>query len=113
MHELAVTRSILEITLEHAEAADATAVTDIYLVIGDLSSFIDDSIQFYWSTLAEGTIAQEATLHFKRVPARMQCQRCGHAYPLVEAQGVCPNCDSRRAEIVAGKEFYVEAIDIE
>ncbi len=48
MHELAVTERVLEISLRHAEAAHATRITQIHLVVGQLSSIVDDSVQFYW-----------------------------------------------------------------
>ena len=48
MHELAVTESILKTSLEYAEKEQAKKVTDVFLVIGKLSSYVDDSIQFYW-----------------------------------------------------------------
>jgi hydrogenase nickel incorporation protein HypA/HybF len=40
-------------------------------VIGRLASIVDDSIQFYWDMISEGTICQGAKLHFKRVPAEL------------------------------------------
>jgi hydrogenase nickel incorporation protein HypA/HybF len=57
MHELAVTQSILEICLRHAEEANAAKITDINLIIGQFSSIVDDSVQFYWDMIADGTIA--------------------------------------------------------
>jgi hydrogenase nickel incorporation protein HypA/HybF len=44
MHELSVSESVLKIACDHAKKAHATAVTDIYLVIGRLSSIVDDSV---------------------------------------------------------------------
>ena len=43
MHELAVTEHLLQVVLAAAERADARAITSIDLVIGDLSSVVDDS----------------------------------------------------------------------
>ena len=37
MHELTITESLLEIALRHAREAGATKITDLYLVIGQLS----------------------------------------------------------------------------
>ena len=51
MHELAVTENILNIALTHAEKSDAARITNLYLVIGQLSSVLDDSVQFYWDLL--------------------------------------------------------------
>ena len=56
MHELAVTESILNIAVQHASQAGAVRVTDLNLVIGQLSSIFDDSVQFYWDMISEGTI---------------------------------------------------------
>jgi hydrogenase nickel incorporation protein HypA/HybF len=63
MHELPVAENVLEITLRHARQANATRVTDLYLVVGQLSSIIDDSLQFYWDIISKDTIAEGAVLH--------------------------------------------------
>lgn len=55
MHEMAVTEGLLTLAEEHAGKAQAARVTDVYMVIGQLSSFVDDSIQFYWEIMSEGT----------------------------------------------------------
>lgn len=112
MHELAVTESILEITLRHAAEAGATRVTDLHLVVGELSSIVDDSVQFYWDFVSEGTPAAGATLHFRRVPARLLCLACGHDYSPRETLP-CPACGSDRVQVTAGEEFYLESIDVD
>jgi Zn finger protein HypA/HybF involved in hydrogenase expression len=52
MHEFAVTESILNIATDHARRANAKRVTHLYLVIGHLSSIVDDPAQFYWDTIS-------------------------------------------------------------
>ena len=113
MHELPATQSVLEIALRHAGQAGAKRVTDIHLVIGQLATLVDDSIQFYWDMIAEGTSAAGATLHFKRVPAELQCMVCSEKYRPDGKEIICPNCGSVGAKIIAGEEFFVEAIDVE
>ena len=111
MHELMVTESLLEIALRHAQDAEAGRITDLYLVIGELSSVIDDSVQFYWDIVSEGTPAEGATLHFRRIPAEMACQACAERYdPKVDL--TCPACGSSNVRIVSGQEFYLEAIEV-
>jgi hydrogenase nickel incorporation protein HypA/HybF len=75
MHELSVTQSILEIALRHSH--EGHRITDLYLVIGQLSSMIDESVQFYWNIISEGTGAQGAMLHFRRVPALWSALQIG------------------------------------
>lgn len=111
MHELMVTESLLEIALRHAREADAGRITDLYLVVGELSSIIDDSVQFYWDFVSEGTPAEGATLHFRRIPAEMVCQECAEAYDPRDNL-TCPACGSANVRIVSGQEFYLEAIEV-
>ncbi len=113
MHELSVTESILEISLRHASAAKATRITNLYLVIGQLASIVDDSVQFYWDIISKDTIAEEAVLHFKRLPATLTCLDCDHHYQLAGDGFACPKCNSEHVKVVSGDEFYMEAIDVE
>lgn len=113
MHELAVTQSILKIALKHAEQASARRIADIHVVMGELSTNVDDSIQFYWDLIARDTIAEGATLHFRRVEAQLQCMACFHKYRPAEGELVCPQCGSVGAKIISGEEFFVESIDVE
>lgn len=113
MHELTVTQSILEIALRHAEKANAERVTDLYLVIGQLSTIVDDSVEFYWDIIAKDTIAANASLHFKRIPTEILCLRCENQYKPVNGDLTCPQCQSSYIKIVKGEEFLLEAINIE
>jgi hydrogenase nickel incorporation protein HypA/HybF len=113
MHELSVTESMLDITLRHAKSAGAISVSNIYLVIGQLSSIVDDSVKFYWGMIAKDTIAQNAELHFKRIPTRLVCLDCEQEYQPQEGDLACPNCNSTRIKVLQGEEFYIEAIDID
>jgi hydrogenase nickel incorporation protein HypA/HybF len=112
MHELPVTESILEITLRHAAQAGGRKVAHIYLVMGELSSIVDDSVQFYWDFVSKDTLAEGAQLHFRRIPAEMRCEECGRRYEPREKGLMCPDCGGANVRVVAGEEFYVEAIDV-
>lgn len=113
MHELAVTQSILKIALDHAEKVDAKRITDLHIVMGELSSMVDDSVQFYWEIIAKDTIAQKAQLHFRRIPAELQCVSCSEKYRPTNEELVCPKCGNAGAKIISGEEFALESIDIE
>jgi hydrogenase nickel incorporation protein HypA/HybF len=113
MHELSVTESILEISIRHAEEAKAKHITNLYLVIGQLASIVDDSVQFYWDIISKGTIAEGATLHFRRLPAKFLCLDCSEQYNPGSDGFSCPTCKSDHVMVIAGDEFYMEAIDVE
>ena len=111
MHEYSVAQSILDIALRHADGAKR--ISNIYLVIGQLSSFVDESVQFYWEMMSKETIAAGSTLHFRRIPAQLHCRSCQKSYGLDGKHAVCPSCGGADVEVIAGDEFFVEAIDIE
>ena len=114
MHELSVTQSILEIAQRHAEQAGAQRIVAVNLVIGDLTGFVDDSIQFYFDFLTKDTMAENAQLVFERVEARVRCHECGSEYAPPDSRlWTCPQCDALGGEIIAGKEFSVASIEIE
>lgn len=114
MHELSVTENILAIAEKHARKAGATRVTDIHIVIGQLSSIVDDSVQFYWDMISEGTLCTGAKLHFSRKPAQMHCRACQHTFTLIRGELIpCPKCSSMDLRIVSGEEFFLDSIEIE
>jgi len=113
MHELSVTENILDIAIRHAERAEATRISDIYLVIGDLASIIDDSVQFYWDILTKNTIAEESRLHFNRIQTVLECKNCEKEYQPNGKDLVCPTCGGIQISIISGNEFYLESINIE
>jgi hydrogenase nickel incorporation protein HypA/HybF len=112
MHELAVTESILAIALEHAQRAKASRVTEINLLIGNLSSIIDDSISFYWEIISKDTICAQSTLHFSRIPGHLKCNNCSNEYDLEGELIPCPMCSSSNVTILRGNEFRVDSIEV-
>jgi hydrogenase nickel incorporation protein HypA/HybF len=113
MHELAVTQSIIEIVTRHAEQASAQHIRRIHLVIGELASIVDDSVQFYFDFLSKGTLAEGAELVFRRPGILLVCESCGHRWQPQEADWTCPACGVAQAQLVEGREFYVDSIEVE
>ena len=111
MHELFVTEQIRDIAVRYANEAGAMKITDIYVVVGELSSIVDDSVQFYWNYISEGTIAAGAALHFRRLPATFVCRQCARQYGTKDGLA-CPTCGCSDVQVVQGEEFYLEAIDV-
>ena len=76
----------------------------INLTIGDLTGFVDDSIQFYFDYLSKGTLADGARLAIERIAARVRCGQCGAEYAPPDSRiWTCPNCEALGGEVIAGK----------
>jgi len=110
MHELSVTEALLALALQHAEAGH---IAGVHVVVGQLSSVVDESVQFYWDLISAGTPAAGARLQFRRVPAVFRCADCRHEYSPGAEVLACPACGSVCVSMISGNELYLEALDIE
>ena len=113
MHELAITQSMLDLVLKQAEEAKAKEVESINLVIGEMTGVVEECVQFYFSLLSKGTIAEGADLSFKTVPVMARCRGCDKSFQLKEFDWTCPYCGNIGMEIIAGQELFVESIEVE
>lgn len=112
MHELSVTQSIVELVQNTAAENQAEKVTKIKVKVGELTCIQPDALEFCFSILREGTIMEEAEIVIENVPVKLKCLHCG-ALSSHKLGTPCQFCSSKEMEVVEGKEFYVESIDIE
>ncbi len=113
MHELAVTQGILDLVLDAARREGGGRVTAIDLVVGELSSIVDDSVQFYWDLIAEDTAAAGAVLRFRRVPLQFECRSCLALFEPRGEEFSCAHCASNDVRVAAGDELRVESFDLD
>ncbi len=113
MHELSITESLLEIAIRHAEEADAERIVRLNIVLGEFSSIVDESVQFYWDIVSADTIAEGAELSFERVPGTLRCLACGHEFPLGGDFYTCPACGEAEVVVAGGDDFRLESIEVE
>jgi hydrogenase nickel incorporation protein HypA/HybF len=113
MHEMAVTQSIMEMAVKRAKEAGASSITQINLVIGDMSSVLDESVQFYFNFISKGTLAEGAQLVFKRIPIEVRCRKCRSEFKPGGDNWKCPQCGDAAIEFIAGSEFFMESIEVE
>ena len=113
MHELGVTENIVNIALAKAGDAQASKVIQINLVIGEMSGFVPDCIQFYFDSLSKDTIAQGAVLHFELVPTQLRCRNCSTIFQPQDILWSCPKCRGQSIEISKGRELYIESMEVE
>lgn len=112
MHEYAVTESILEIVQAQARQNGARRIDEVTVVIGELTSFRGESIQFYFDELARGTLAEGALIHLQPMEARAVCRDCGTGFRPRHAFFVCPECGSGAYDLTQGNELFIDNIEV-
>jgi hydrogenase nickel incorporation protein HypA/HybF len=113
VHELAITQNILDIALKEADAAGASKITRVNVAIGELSGVVSDSVEFYFDFLTKGNAAEGAKLNFKMVPAVLKCRECSTEFTPQDSSWVCPQCQGSGVVVLAGRDCFVESIEVE
>ena len=110
MREIETIRTILAQVLQKA---DSHPVQDVNLVLGEIVDLTDATIQQHWNELSQGTLAEQARLHFRFIKAEVQCMACFQKYHPLDKKIHCPYCGSYGAKILTGEEFHLESIELE
>ncbi len=113
MHEFGLMQSVLDNVEKSAREAGALKVTEIRLVIGEMREVVADSMDFAFEALSPNTLSESATLSITMIRARSRCSQCNHEFEHDRLRRSCPNCDSLATELLAGKEMYIDAIEVE
>jgi hydrogenase nickel incorporation protein HypA/HybF len=115
MHELQVTERILNTVLRHTAGHDVSRIVRIHLRIGELSDLEDEWIQHYFNYLSRGTVAENAELAITRVPIVVCCDACSRSFQVNRealADAKCPECSEAHLELVSGREYRIEHMEV-
>ena len=109
MHELAISRSILDTALEHAAGR---RVLNVSLTIGALRQVVPDSLSFYFEIVSRGTDCEGARLQTRLMQAQLRCA-CGQEWRLEAPSFRCPRCASGQVTVLDGDELAIDSIEVE
>ncbi len=115
IHEMAITRSVVDIVLKHAKICETEKVLTVRLQIGELRDIVDSLMQKCFSYLARDTVAGEAILIIDRIPLTIQCRKCGEVFPANIHQmeeTCCPKCQEKQFNMITGQEFFINEIEV-
>jgi hydrogenase nickel incorporation protein HypA/HybF len=109
MHELAISRAILDAAVGHAGGLPVRRVS---VTIGALRQVVPSSLDFYFAILARGTLCEEAALETRTAAAQMRCE-CGAQWELEEVCFRCPRCAGSHVTVLSGEQLCVDSIEVE
>jgi hydrogenase nickel incorporation protein HypA/HybF len=107
-------QSVLDTVEQTARQNGAKKVTAIRLVIGDMAAVMDDAMQFAFEVLSEDSpLFSGGSLTIDTVKPRSRCANCGAEFEHRSYQITCPHCGSLSTELLAGREMYIDSIEVE
>lgn len=108
MHELSITRSIVEVCGKRAAGARVGRVT---VEIGRLTCIVPDALRFCYDVCAEGTSLEASMLEIIEVPGRARCRACGDETALDDLLTPC-GCGSYDLQYLAGEELKIKEMEL-
>jgi len=113
MHELSITRNIVEIAENHARRANASRVLSVSVVVGDHSGVVPEAMEFCFEACTNGTLLEGARLVIERVPAKGRCGACGAESPIEPFAFDCPACGSSDFKRAGGDELKITEMEVD
>jgi len=113
MHELPVTKSILNICEEEVKKHGMEKVLAVNIRVGELTGLVPSGIEYYFDIIAKGTVAQGAKINIKKIPINIECKDCGESFECKKGIYNCINCSSHNIKITGGREFLIDTLEMD
>ena len=115
MHEMSIVGNVVKAVSMYAEEEGVERVTGVTLTVGALHDVVDDLMERAFRFLARGTVAEGAYLKMNKLPLKVRCRKCHAVYEAnvrVRESLTCADCGEREVDIVQGREFLIENIEV-
>ena len=112
MHELQLTKQIVDIALKHTQESSAQKVVKVILSVGTLSGVVPEALDFCFGICAKNTLLEGADLVIERIPSLGLCKGCEKKFDLIENKFSCPGCSRGHWEILSGKELSIKELEV-
>ncbi len=113
MHEVGITRSIVEIAVENLRCSGRQRVVSVSVAIGDLSGVVADAVEFCFDVVAAETPLAGSRLIIERIAGRKRCFDCTTVFAADNQTFCCPECGSCLLEVTAGDELQITEMEVE
>lgn len=113
MHELGLTRHLIEIAERAALENGAKQVRSVTVEIGALAGVVPESVEFCFEACSRGTLLEGSRLDIVRIPGRGRCCDCQVDCTLETYTIACPVCGGFSLERLQGEELRVTEMEID
>ncbi|OGP19742.1 MAG: hydrogenase maturation nickel metallochaperone HypA [Deltaproteobacteria bacterium GWA2_55_10] len=111
MHEMSITRSIVETVEKEMDRAELTRLDKVRIRVGELTAVEPDVLRFCFETTIKGTRLEGAALDIEEVPLTGRCKDCGNSFRITAFESLCPKCKCTRIERTGGTELDIQSIE--
>jgi len=119
VHEGSITTQIVESVLQEAKQRSAKKVSEVQLVIGQLTFLNPEQVRFWYEILTKDTIMAGSKIAIEESKGIVKCPKCGYegdfkyiddpALHIATPTLNCPKC-SGIVEIVGGKDCLIKNV---
>jgi hydrogenase nickel incorporation protein HypA/HybF len=119
VHEGSITTQIVENVLQEAKRRAAKKISEVLLIIGELTFLNPEQVRFWYEILTKDTIAEGSKLTIAESKGIVKCPQCGYegdfkyiddpVFHTMTPTLNCPKCGDV-VEIVGGKDCIIKNI---
>jgi hydrogenase nickel incorporation protein HypA/HybF len=113
MHELSLACSLVEAAVKVLAAEHAARAIRVTVGIGKLAGVEIDAFEFAFPLAAKDTGLENTELVIHDVPIRVRCKACEKESKPDFPRCACTFCGSDDIELLGGREFNIESMEIE
>ena len=110
MHELSIAMQLVEQIVEIAQVNQLSRVDEVELETGVLRQVIPEMMQAAFKEATSQTVAEEALLTIRDIPARAQCNQCGLEFEPEVDDFLCPECQVANVTILEGNKIILKSV---
>jgi len=114
MHELAVTQSLINSVIEECKNRNITNLEKIIVELGSLTSYVSDSVLFYYDLLKEPfELLHDVPLEIIEIKGAIQCNDCNKKTIIDDSFVIfCKHCNSTNVRVIKGKDFIIKSLEV-
>lgn len=115
MHEFAICESLVEALLAEMGKLrpPPRRLVKARVVVGVLRQVVPEYLREAYALLTHDTAAAGSALEIRVQPLVGRCRSCGWEGGLSPSDILCASCGKGDLEIVAGRELYLESLEVE
>ncbi|MDO9108251.1 MAG: hydrogenase maturation nickel metallochaperone HypA [Coriobacteriia bacterium] len=110
---MGIVASILDASVEAASKQGAARITEIKISVGELTEIQEFALDFAFTAMTPGTMAEGAILTVNHIGASSRCVSCDVEFEHGRFEIVCPKCSGFLCELITGRELSIDSIEID